>query len=908
MNFLIEIISILLLIKIDSGHAKPGDFNKMIVFNIDDSEKLEYESSSYKQSFDQDTINYCNFDPLALTKKIDVFDQIDGEKPDFFVNVFSESNSFNQSSQIIIRINFMNSQANSNQLWYLLVAKSVCTNSVVGSWRLVQSATTDTIYCYNRDDTVFGHRNNRQDTIYDQIWIPTNTHEDVYFIIAVFTDETYSTLNPTYFLLSTPIFRYENSNSNYLDIKCPDLFTNFESSEKTTTNYVPTTTTPITKTTEKLIVTSRKKAPKTTTNIITSQTTEALTTTNLTVPLTIKALNQKVEKFANFKLPEEKLKMGTESQKENLQINYSHERSILVTLNGRVVNCSNEFRKMLEEDNLKNKLENIYKDVANFEKVVIKEIENIRCPILMEQKIKRRQIRSENNFNFYIQHYILFKRPVDNLTKLNAVKTLKNYLSKTNFDQNIEYIDSYITDGNGTQIRLGDSCTVYEHYGICQNKGVCVLSQNQTPTCSCTYIDETHFWSGEFCTIRSIQEFNADKLKLIASVSALGGFVIFSLICLLIYVFCRKRSKNKAKKFPRSLLSSSTSSYTSSSNTNIVDDKLNTSSSKEPSFSCENNQSYTRLGYESTEYMSVAGSFGESTLPQPMLTQATIDLRYCFSARNSISNDPSSSTASSTEIYTDIEQKKLLKSKGLVCLTDGCSTSYKLIKDKINLQNSENSFYPIYQITNPKVCSERSSMTLNNSSNETSIISSINHSSSSSRSNSQVDDQFLNKLAYPREITIFSTPVKSKPKTKQKNDKQKKTKNLAKNSNVNNFDNSHVNYAYNMSLSEDTNSFEKRLNTRRESSQLLPQSIEKQLVKNLQNFSVDAVSTICSSLEYSYDNNPYLEKSNEIEVNQDYNLRDEDAWLPILALAEEQIKKYEAEKFQETNFTESYMF
>lgn len=46
----------------------------------------------------------------------------------------------------------MNQQADSNQLWYLLVAKNACTNSVVGSWRLVQSATTDTIYCYNRDD------------------------------------------------------------------------------------------------------------------------------------------------------------------------------------------------------------------------------------------------------------------------------------------------------------------------------------------------------------------------------------------------------------------------------------------------------------------------------------------------------------------------------------------------------------------------------------------------------------------------------------------------------------------------------------------------------------------------------------------------------------------------------------
>ena len=124
---------------------------------------------------------------------------------------------------------------------------------------------------------------------------------------------------------------------------------------------------------------------------------------------------------------------------------------------------------------------------------------------------------------------------------------------------------------------------------------------------------------------------------------------------------------------------------------------MNISSTKEPSFSAENSQSYTKLGYESTEYMSVVGSFGEVTPPPAMLTEATIDLRYCFSLRNS-SNDPS--TASSTEIYTDIEEKKLIKPKGLVCLTDGSSTSYKIIKD--NLQNNQIYLYnhPIYQSTN----------------------------------------------------------------------------------------------------------------------------------------------------------------------------------------------------------------
>lgn len=78
-------------------------------------------------------------------------------------------------------------------------------------------------------------------------------------------------------------------------------------------------------------------------------------------------------------------------------------------------------------------------------------------------------------------------------------------------------------------------------------------------------------------------------------------------------------------------------------------------------------------------------------------------------------------------------------------------------------------------------------------------------------------------------------------------------------------------------------------NIRRESSQLLPQSIEKHLVKNLQNFSVDAISTVCSSSEYNYDNNKKYFISKEYHSVNDYNLKDEDAWVPILVLAEEQV-------------------
>ena len=52
-----------------------------------------------------------------------------------------------------VRIQFLNEQSRSTQLWYLIEAKSVCTNQVVGTWKLApHSTTTDTIYCFNRDD------------------------------------------------------------------------------------------------------------------------------------------------------------------------------------------------------------------------------------------------------------------------------------------------------------------------------------------------------------------------------------------------------------------------------------------------------------------------------------------------------------------------------------------------------------------------------------------------------------------------------------------------------------------------------------------------------------------------------------------------------------------------------------
>lgn len=77
---------------------------------------------------------------------------------------------------------------------------------------------------------------------------------------------------------------------------------------------------------------------------------------------------------------------------------------------------------------------------------------------------------------------------------------MENYLTSTNFDQDVEFIDGFITNENGTQsnfflnvninkklklkVRLENSCLLYEYLDICQNNGVCVVMPSGVPACS----------------------------------------------------------------------------------------------------------------------------------------------------------------------------------------------------------------------------------------------------------------------------------------------------------------------------------------------------------------------------------------------------------------------------------------
>lgn len=104
---------------------------------------------------------------------------------------------------------------------------------------------------------------------------------------------------------------------------------------------------------------------------------------------------------------------------------------------------------------------------------------------------------------------------------------------------------------------------------------------------------------------------------------------------------------------------------------------------------------------------------------------------------------------------------------------------------------------------------------------------------------------------------------------------------------------------------------------KRESSQLLPQSIEKQMAKNFQSIKptfpgmmTDSVMMIPSSLETSIENNntnnnnnhnntysnihpatsKYTDSTSLPYSSAEQSLKDEDAWLPILTIAEEQVR------------------
>lgn len=94
--------------------------NQIIIFNIGDTSGLTNISTSFKQDFDQETINYCNFDPELLSNKNSrkltslgsSHDDLSGtfdfttnkqkreDDEELSVNILLKGDVFNESSQI----------------------------------------------------------------------------------------------------------------------------------------------------------------------------------------------------------------------------------------------------------------------------------------------------------------------------------------------------------------------------------------------------------------------------------------------------------------------------------------------------------------------------------------------------------------------------------------------------------------------------------------------------------------------------------------------------------------------------------------------------------------------------------------------------------------------------------------
>ena len=212
----------------------------------------------------------------------------------------------------------------------------------------------------------------------------------------------------------------------------------------------------------------------------------------------------------------------------------------------------------------------------------------------------------------------------------------------------------------------------------------------------------------------------------------------------------------------------------------------------------------------------------------------------------------------------------------------------------------------------------------------------------------------INALAYPREITIASTPIKysssnnrliSQHELSGSSGSSKTSKpspmsaftcspthilvtgNVCAQANKKNY---HVNHAYNFASSgEDSSSLGKEtthssqqelvrkavngngrglVSVRRESFQRhIPQSMERQLAKNLQSIKIPSISMTVdqngggvkaaglrrnNELRDSSQQSRYTDTdSTSVPSQFECSLRDEDAWLPILNIAEEQVNQ-----------------
>lgn len=82
---------------------------------------------------------------------------------------------------------------------------------------------------------------------------------------------------------------------------------------------------------------------------------------------------------------------------------------------------------------------------------------------------------------------------------------------------------------------------------------------------------------------------------------------------------------------------------------------------------------------------------------------------------------------------------------------------------------------------------------------------------------------------------------------------------------------------------------------RKESAQHIPQSFERHMAKNFQNLTTNSSPSGSYSLDTSIENQN-SKYTDSTSICTDHSLKDEDAWLPILNIAEEEVRIYNNSK------------
>jgi hypothetical protein len=247
-------------------------------------------------------------------------------------------------------------------------------------------------------------------TSFDQIWLPTNTNEDIYFVLAVFTDEAYALTSPYYSIISSPIIKYETYSliADYA-IKCamPTLNTK----QELDTFQFETLDTMSNKNEE-----NQMHFPSSDNNGMPRIDTPELETTKI-VPATSEALPTQATSQATTSTTNVFSTSTGVFSADPIGSEFSEERSMFIHLVGQIFACE-DLNQNLALD-VKSRLELLYKNVTNFKEVKVIRISSKSCAQSVRAKAKRARRAVSASPAVTIEHYCLFSSPTSNKTKMS---------------------------------------------------------------------------------------------------------------------------------------------------------------------------------------------------------------------------------------------------------------------------------------------------------------------------------------------------------------------------------------------------------------------------------------------------------------------------------------------------------